>query len=75
MRFLKPVATIAMASLLASAAIAGPAKAPAARSASPAPQAEQLRGGFIIPLVAIVAVLLGILAATSSGGHHKPHSP
>lgn len=74
MRFLKPVATIAIASLLAGAAYAGPAKAPAARSASPAPHAEQLRGGFIIPLVAIVAIIVGILAATS-GGHDKPHSP
>lgn len=37
-------------------------------------QSSELRGGFIIPLVAIIAVILGILAATSSGGD-RPHSP
>jgi hypothetical protein len=76
MRSLKPIATFVIASLLAGTAYAGPAKAPvapAARTASPTAQAEQLRGGFIIPLVAIVAVILGILAATS--GHDRPHSP
>lgn len=37
-------------------------------------QSSELRGGFIIPLVAIIAVILGILAATSSSGD-RPHSP
>jgi hypothetical protein len=46
----------------------------AAPSASVSGQASDLRGGFIIPLVAIIAVILGILAATSSGGD-RPHSP
>jgi hypothetical protein len=41
----------------------------AAQSAEVAPAAEsvtegsELRGGFIIPLIAIVAIILGILAA------------
>ena len=37
-------------------------------------EASDLRGGFIIPLIAIIAVILGILAATSSGGD-RPSSP
>jgi hypothetical protein len=36
-------------------------------------ETSDLRGGFIIPLVAIVAIILGILAAT--GGSDRPHSP
>ena len=34
---------------------------------------SDLRGGFIIPLVAVIAVILGVLAAT--GGSDRPHSP
>ena len=36
-------------------------------------QTSDLRGGFIIPLIAIVAIILGVLAAT--GGSDRPHSP
>ena len=46
----------------------------AARSGAPTSDANQLRGGFIIPLVAIVAIILGILAATHGHGD-RPHSP
>ena len=37
-------------------------------------QSSDLRGGFIIPLVAIIAVILGVLAATG-GGNDRPSSP
>lgn len=46
----------------------------AARSGATTEDANELRGGFIIPLLAVVAVILGILAATS-GGNDRPHSP
>ena len=46
----------------------------AARSGAPTGNASELRGGFIIPLVALVAIILGILAATS-GNVDRPHSP
>ena len=36
-------------------------------------EASDLRGGFIIPAVAVIAIILGILAAT--GGSDRPHSP
>jgi len=45
-----------------------------ARSGASTSDANELRGGFIIPLVAVVAIILGILAATS-GGNDRPHSP
>jgi len=47
----------------------------AARSGAPmSGESSDLRGGFIIPLIAIVAIILGILAATGGGGD-RPHSP
>ena len=45
-----------------------------ARSGATTSDASELRGGFIIPLVAVIAIILGILAATSSSGD-RPHSP
>jgi hypothetical protein len=46
----------------------------AARSGATTADSSELRGGFIIPLVAVVAIILGILAATRSGGD-RPSSP
>jgi len=46
----------------------------AARSGATTGDTNELRGGFIIPLVAVVAIILGILAATSGHGD-RPHSP
>ena len=36
-------------------------------------EASDMRGGFIIPLIAVVAVILGVLAAV--GGSDRPSSP
>jgi Na+/H+-dicarboxylate symporter len=38
-------------------------------------EGENLAGGFIIPLIALVAVVLGILAATSDSDDDLPTSP
>ena len=46
----------------------------AARSGASTQNTNELRGGFIIPLVALVAIILGILAATQGTGS-RPHSP
>ena len=53
---------------------AAPLSVAAHGGAAASGQASDLRGGFIIPLVALVAIILGILAATSGGGD-RPHSP
>jgi hypothetical protein len=45
----------------------------AERSGAATTDENELRGGFIIPLIAIVAIVLGILAATSGGD--DPESP
>jgi sugar phosphate permease len=44
-----------------------------ARSGAETTDENDLRGGFIIPLVAVVAIILGIIAAT--GGKDRPSSP
>ena len=46
----------------------------AARTGASTEQTNELRGGFIIPVVAVIAVILGILALTGGGGD-RPHSP
>jgi hypothetical protein len=53
----------------------------AAQSVEVAPASEtvnegsELRGGFIIPLIALVAIILGILAATNDDDDDLPKSP
>ena len=66
----------ALAALAATSLVAAPvaAQAAAARGASPVADSENLQGGWLVPALAIIAVLLGILAITS-GGDDLPHSP
>ena len=45
-----------------------------ARSGAELSGESELRGGFLVPAIAIIAVILGILAATSGGGD-RPSSP
>jgi hypothetical protein len=57
-----------------------PTLASAQRATEVAPAAEsvkgsELRGGFIIPLIALIAIILGILAATHNDDDTLPHSP
>ena len=49
----------------------------AARSGAGMKDASELRGGFLIPLIAIIAVILGVCAATNicGGDDDEPHSP
>jgi hypothetical protein len=53
---------------------AAPLSVAASSGAQASGEGSQLRGGFIIPLVAIIAIILGILAATQ-GGNDRPSSP
>jgi hypothetical protein len=61
-------------STLASAQTARPAAAQVAPAGEQVDGSE-LRGGFIIPLIALIAIILGILAATHNGDDDLPHSP
>lgn len=54
-------------------ASAAPLSVAARSGADISGEASDMRGGFIIPLVAIVAIILGVLAAT--GGSDRPSSP
>ena len=59
--------------VLAQSAPSAAALSVAERSGAATSDENELRGGFIIPLIAIIAVILGILAATSGGD--DPTSP
>ena len=72
-----------VAALLAASMSSAPVMAQSAAASAPAASvqvgesadsASELRGGFIIPLVAVIAVLLGILAAVG-GNDEGPRSP
>jgi hypothetical protein len=67
------MATSAVASAAGTAATARAATTEVA-PADENVQGNELRGGFIIPLIALVAIILGILAATHNG-HKAPTSP
>ena len=59
------IATPTMAAAQATtAAVASAEVAPAAETV----EGEQLRGGFIIPLIALIAIILGICAGTDVCG-------
>ena len=76
------IAATASVALMVTPALAAAQTASAARAATEvAPAGEtidegsELRGGFIIPLIAIIAIILGILAATHDNDEDLPHSP
>lgn len=81
MRFKGLIAATASVALIATPTMAAAqATTAAARSAEVAPAAEtvdgeQLRGGFLIPLIALIAIILGICAATDICGGDDDHPP
>ena len=69
-----------VAAMLAASMVASPVLAQSAaplsiavRDGAEVGAANEVRGGFIIPVIAVVAIILGILAAT--GGSDRPSSP
>ena len=75
-----------LALVAAAAVVATPVAAQASRAAAPAPaaaragapmeDANQVRGGFILPLIIIVALILGILKLTDTWPFEEdPESP
>jgi len=71
----KALAALVATSIVGAPVVAQAAAADVARTSSPVTDAENVRGGFLIPAIAIIAVLLGILAATGGGDNELPHSP
>ena len=82
MRFKGLIAATASVALMTTPTLAAAqASASAAREVAPAAETvegEQLRGGWIIPLIALIAIILGICAATDVCGgddNDPPTSP
>jgi hypothetical protein len=73
MKLAKAFASLAVGASLVAAPVMAQA-APANLRADTEVEGENLRGGFLIPALAIIAIVLGILAATS-GGDDAPTSP
>jgi hypothetical protein len=71
--FKKVITATCAAALMAAPTVAAAQSAPI-EPASESVDGSQLRGGFIIPLIAIVAIILGILAAMHED-EDPPHSP
>ena len=75
------IAATASVALMVTPAVAAAQSSAQAASTEVAPASEtvtdgnQLRGGFIIPLIAIIAIILGLLAATHDNDDDLPHSP
>jgi hypothetical protein len=68
-------ASMASTPVLAQTASSAAPLSVAARSGATTSNANELRGGFVIPLIALVAIILGILAAIDHGNNDLPHSP
>jgi hypothetical protein len=75
--FKKVVTAASAVALIAAPTIAVAQSAPVL-PASESVEGSEMRGGFIIPLIALIAIILGICAATEiCGGDDEdpPHSP
>lgn len=73
----KVLAAITAASMIISPTMAVAQAAPI-QPASESVEGSELRGGFIIPLIALIAIILGICAGSSVCGADDddlPHSP
>lgn len=73
------VAATASVALMAAPTMAAAQTSAAATEIAPGDenvQGSELRGGFIIPLIALIAIILGIIAATRGNDDGDlPHSP
>lgn len=75
MKMKQALAALVATSLVATPAVAQAAAASAARTSAPVGDTENLQGGWLLPALAIIAILLGILAITSGGNDDLPTSP
>jgi hypothetical protein len=79
MRINSILAGLAAASLAAAPAVAAPkpAATPSTSEIAPAGESvdgEQIRGGFLLPLAIIIAIILGVILLTGDDGDEDPIS-
>jgi len=74
--FKKAITAVSAVALLAAPTIAV-AQTAAVEPSSESVEGSELRGGFIIPLIALIAIILGLCAGTDicGGDDDLPHSP
>lgn len=72
MKLAEVLSSVAVATSLVVAPVAAQASVADLRASTEA-EGENLRGGFIIPAIAIVAIILGVLLLTD--GDDEPSSP
>jgi glycerol uptake facilitator-like aquaporin len=73
--FKRLIAATAAVALMAAPTMAAAQSVEVAPASESIDEGSELRGGFIIPLIAIVAIILGILAATNDNDDDLPSSP
>jgi type IV secretory pathway VirB2 component (pilin) len=75
MRFNSILAAVAAASMAAAPVIAAPKRAPTTEVApeSETVEGEQIRGGFLLPLAIIIAIIIGVILLTNDD--EDPVSP
>ena len=75
MKIKQAFAAIVAASLVSTPVIAQAASVEAARIGSPISEGENIQGGWFIPALALLAVLLGVLVIAQGGDDDLPTSP
>ncbi len=69
------IAATAAVALMAAPTVAAAQSVEVAPASETVTEGSELRGGFIIPLIALVAIILGILAATNDDDDDLPQTP
>ena len=74
MKMNEALAAVVAASLVGAPVAAQAAAVDSARTGSPVAEGENIKGGWFLPVLALLAVLLGIIVI-ADGGNDLPTSP
>ena len=75
MGFNRLIAATAAVALMAAPTVAAAQSAEVAPATESVGEGSELRGGFIIPLIAIIAIILGILELINDDDANLPKTP
>ena len=75
MKLKQALAGMIAASLVATPVVAQAAAVSASRTAAPVGDAENIQGGWLIPALALLAIILGLVVIFDGDGEDLPHSP